>query len=193
MHAPFPKHVPVLLFSALAVTFACSDSGTSAPTAPSESGSRQLALTVEPAVVTPQLVGGSPCFSQPAFRTPLVVVVSGPNDFILRSLRFSFTDPFGGIFFPIVMPTSGTTATQIPSSLPLSVPGTLTVPGTTGIQVSGNMVDGVLVRGGFPLRVPVLLEFGCGTQVKGNITVTADTMTRSGSSSTPTTLVSVKG
>jgi hypothetical protein len=143
--------------------------------------------------VTPQFVGNTFCSSHPAFRTPLVVVVSGPGDFILRSLRFSFTDPFGSIFFPIVMPTSSTTATQIPSSLPLSVPGTLTVPGTTGIQVSGAIVDGVVVTAGIPFRVPVVLEFGCGTQAKGDLAVTAETMTRQGSTGTSRISVSVKG
>ena len=193
MHAPFRKYVSVLLFSALTATAACSDrttTGTASPTAPS-AGLKPVALTVEPAIVVPEFVANALCSSQPAFRTSLVVVVGGQRDFILRSLAFSFLDRSGRSFFPVVMPTSSSTATQIPRSLPLPLPGTLTIPGSVGIQVSGSIVDGILVTGGILQRVPVVLEFGCATQASGDLVVTANTMMRDGSSSTPRTTVRI--
>lgn len=172
MNASFSKYVPVLLFPALAIIAACSDSEPAGLTSPTMITSSLI--TAEPLSVTPEFLPGSFCSGHPPFRVRLAVTVNGHHD-LVRQLRFEFTDRFGGLAVPLVVPAAAGSSGfgSIPTSLPVPLPTPAPIPGTTPLPIPGASAFGGLgVPPGGPRTMPVHVEFGCGVPAAGTLVVT---------------------
>jgi hypothetical protein len=181
MDARFPKYVPFVLVSVVVGVAACGQSNATSPTTPTAPDAVVTAsLTAEPSTVTPEFLPITFCPAQPAFRTRIVVIVSGGSDVILWRLRFGFTDRFGVNTLPIGTSSLTTSFPSIPNSMPVPIPGVMNIPHSTPIPIPGSpSIDGVLLTGGFH-RVPMSLEFGCGVRPGGTLNITADVSDRRG-------------
>lgn len=173
MNASFSKYVSVLLFPALVFIAACTDSeqgGLTSPTLVTSS-----LITAEPLSVTPEFLAGSFCSGHPPFRVRLVLSVGGAHQDVPRQLRFEFTDRFGGLAIPLVVPvaTGSSGFGSIPTSLPMPLPTPTPIPGTSPIPIPGPSASGGLgVPAGGPRTFPVHVEFGCGVPAAGTLVVT---------------------
>lgn len=160
----------------------CNAEGTIAGsfTAPSTLGS--ALVTAEPPRLVPEFLPARSCAARPPFRARFVLIVRGSRDVVVRRLRLTFTDRFGGSVLPLATPASGASSLlpRIPGSPPVSLPGIMSLPGSAPIPLPGRSVDGVLLAAGTSRRVPLLLEFGCGVPAAGVLIVAVDTSDRNG-------------
>jgi hypothetical protein len=140
---------------------------------------------VEPSIVRPEILPGS-CGTHSPFGVRLGVVIRGGEDFILRSVRFSFEDRFGTRALPDVMPIPSLssplpTGAALPSSSPVTVPGIAPLPAVTSIPIpGGSPVTGMLVPGGSHASLHFFIRFGCGIASRGAILIVIDAADRHG-------------
>jgi hypothetical protein len=181
------KYGAGLLFVALCSVAGCDRTALSV-TAPSEGaagGSLQSSFAAEPAAVMPEFVASPGCSSHPAFIARVSVVVGGPQDVIVRSLRFGFTDRFGAGTLPDIVPIpslqSPAPAPSLPAASAIPIPGVASLPGATAIPIPGaSPINGVLVPNGTSRSLPFLLRFDCGGAGDGVLVITGDAADRNG-------------
>ena len=147
--------------------------------------SLSAAFDVEPSIVRPEILPGS-CGTHSPFGVRLGLAIRGSEDFILRSVRFSFEDRFGARTLPDVMPIPSLSSplpagAALPSSSPVSVPGIAPLPAATSIPIpDGSPITGMLVPGGSPRSLHFFIRFGCGIVSRGTILIIIDAADRHG-------------
>jgi hypothetical protein len=153
------------------ISASCSDVVPAEPTAPTKL--QPLALAAEPARVTPEFLPpfGTGCGGARPFRTRFVLVLGGIEGLVLQDLQVGFSDRFGVIAVPAVIPPLSAPSSSFGSSgVPVRVPTSTPIPfPTTGPN------SGLLGSAGTSGRLPVTLEFGCHVEPLGTIVVTAGT------------------
>lgn len=191
MELRVPKYGVGLLFVALSAAAGCDRAAVSvtAPAGDAGGGSMQSAFAADPAAVSPEFVTTAGCTDHPAFHARVSVVVGGPQDVIVRALRFGFTDRFGAgtlpEIIPIPSPTSPHPAPSLPDASPIPIPGAAVLPGASPIPIPGAPpINGLFVPTGTRRSLPFLLRFGCGVLGDGTLVITADAADRNGRLST---------
>ena len=106
MHPHITAYVPGAILLAGLACVSCSDAAPADATAPSSV--RAIALSVQPEKVEPEFLPPiGRCPDARAFRTRFVVVAGGMEAFVVQELRVSFSDRFGVIAVPAVLPATG--------------------------------------------------------------------------------------
>ena len=179
MYERFPTYAPVMLALLLTSSVACNRT-TASPTTPAPAGGAlKSSLTAEPLVGRPEFLPGSSCTSRSPFGVRITVILESVEDVILRGLRFSFTDRFGGQALPDVFPTPE--GSFIPSSPPVPFPGAAPLPSRGPIPIPGSPpIDGLLVTGQTSRQLPFFLRFGCGVFPDGTLLIEGDLSDRNG-------------
>lgn len=166
---------------------ACSDRdlGLQSPTAPLSTDA--LRLSADPSVLVPQFLSREDCPVRPAFRGRLNLSLSGGGDQVVDAVRFEFADGLGRRVVPTAFPLdpAGGASVQLPSA------GAVQFPTAPPIPIPGfSSFTGLVLNGS--RNLPVLLEFACGTEPVGALTVTLDTSDARGRLSSTRTSISVR-
>ena len=179
MHAHISGYVPGAILMAGLACVSCSDSTPADATAPTSVGT--MTFSVQPERVAPEFLSANDgCSGARAFRTRFVVVAGGMRGFVVQELRASFSDPFGLVTVPLLIPPTGPIpGSMMGSSLPLPLPSSMPVP-----IPSGGVNNGLTVTAGSSREVPVALEFGCHVRPRGTIVVVVGTRDDRGRSTT---------
>jgi hypothetical protein len=174
MRSDVPWFLSAVILLAGLISASCNGVAPAEPTAPT--AGQPVAFAVEPARVTPEfLPPGLHCGGARAFRTHFAVILGSMPGVTFETLHVGFSDRFGAVHRPIVLGVSRVLSSSLaigPSPVPLPTSSPIPFP-TTG---PNNGLPGI----GTPLRVPVVLEFGCLVRPHGTIVVTAGTRDRRG-------------
>ena len=179
MHPHITACVPGAILLAGLACMSCSDATPADVTAPSSV--RAIALSVQPERVEPEFLPPiGRCTGTRAFRTRFVVVAGGVEAFVVQELRVSFSDRFGVIAVPTVLPATGApSGSMMTSSPPIPLPTSMPIP----IPTSGPN-NGLSVFPGGSQELPVTLEFECSVRPQGTIVVAVGTRDGRGRSTT---------
>ena len=170
MDAQLPKHALVLLVFVSMMTAGCSDENDVGLTAPTVINS--LLVSAEPSTVTPEVLVTPLCSTGSPFGLRIVITIDGGRAVILRALRFTFFDRFGGTAVPVaVSPLSP----AVPSSSPIPNPASVTFPSSSPIPIPDSATGGVLIPAGVRRTFPFFLEFGCDVRSAGTLVATIET------------------
>ena len=175
-----PTSRAVSLVFLCALSGACS--GTSdGPASPAPTGASKSILTAEASSVRPEFLPGRFCPGRPSFGTNIVIVINGDDDLILRELRFTLFDRFNSRFLPEVLTIiDGVVPTVSPVPIPT---GLAPIPRAGPIPIPGSgPINGLLVNGRRPERLPFFLRFGCGVTPQGTIEIAGSLHDRNGGS-----------
>ena len=128
MHPHITACVPGAILLAGLACVSCSDVTPADATAPSSI--REIALSVQPEKVEPEFLPPiGRCTGTRAFRTRFVVVAGGAQGFVVQELHVSFSDRFGVLTVPTVLPASAAqSGSMIPSSPPVPLPTSMPIP-----------------------------------------------------------------
>lgn len=182
MSIRFHRYGVLLALLVLGATTGCESQRDSVagPSSLSSGMSMGSSFRFEPATLRPEVVSSTSCVAVPAFGTRIIIIVGAGSDFVLRGLRFSFTDRFGVNALPRVAAIPGSSplsvpATAIPSSFPIPFPGIAPLPMTSPIPIPGSSpVNGLSVPAGSSLHLPFFLSFDCGIASEGTLLVGTD-------------------
>ena len=180
MYERSPRYPAVMLTLLLAAVTACNRTSASPTTPAAAEAALKPSFTAEPLAVRPEFLPRGSCPGRSPFGVRITVVVVAGEDFILRGLRFSFTDRFGGSSLPDVFPTPE--GSFIPSASPLTVPGFAPLPTRGPIPIPGSppIDDALLVDAQSLRELPFFLRFGCGLVPNGTIVIIVDFNDRRG-------------
>ena len=185
--------VLLLAFLTLGVATGCDRdrSPVPVPTSIPSSFAPGTSFNFEPATLRSELVPGTICVAGPAFGTRIIIIVNGGvivsgGGIILSGLQFRFTDRSGLNTLPQVTPIPGSSpfsvsASTIPASVPIPMPGIAPLPMTSPIPIPGSSnVNGLMVPAGSSQQLPFLLRFDCGVAPEGILFISADVVDPNG-------------
>ena len=178
MHAHITGFVPGAILMAGLACVSCSDSTPADATAPTSVGT--ITFSVQPRESLPEFLSANDgCSGARAFRTRFVVVAGGMQGFVVQELRASFSDPFGLVTVPLLIPPTG--PIRFDDGVLAAPPAAVVDAGSHPVGQGEQRPDR---HGGQLTGVPVALEFGCHVRPRGTIVVVVGTRDNRGRSTT---------
>lgn len=125
-------------------------------------------MTAEPAIVAAELQPSATCQTEAPFAARLTIIVRPTRNLFIRRFGFDFFDRFGRRALPLPFLESFQTDPGVVLPIPLPTTHPIPFPG------EAKMSSVVAQSGGF-VRFPFRLQFDCGVNPRGTLSISVET------------------